>query len=370
MLTVYRRHRPDCRHKAKGRAFLRCSCPLWCDGELDGRRFRRSLRTRSLEEAQTRIRMLEAGGLTAQPAGPEPGVEDLARAFLADARARQLKPSTIGKYEGLFRDMLRFAEQHETRQLSRWTPAVVRDFRETWRWQRLAAVKQLERLKTVFRFAVEQGWLSSSPAAGIRPPRVSLTPTLPFSEEEMRRILAACDRFPGKGSQLRALVLLMRYSGLRIMDAVTLARDRIRDGKLFLYTQKTGTPVWVPLPPVVLRALEAFEPESARHFFWTGTSRPDAAARVWSNKLRKIFLRAGLPDGHSHRFRDTFAVRLLENGVSLEVVSVLLGHQSIRVTEKHYAPWVQERQARLEEAVRRAWDGMGETPRVVAMGGQ
>lgn len=370
MLTVYRRHRPDCRHKSKGRNFLRCSCPLWCDGELDGRRFRRSLGTADLDEAQARVRLLESGGLAEPAAAPEPVVEDLARAFLADARARQLRESTIVKYEGLFRDMIRFGQDREARQLSRWTPALVRDFRETWRWTRLAAVKQLERLKTVFRFAVEQGWLPSSPAAAIKPPRVALTPTLPFSDEEMRRILAACEKFPGKGPQLRALALLMRYSGLRIMDAVTLSRKRIRDGKLFLYTQKTGTPVWVPLPPVVLQALEAFPPESQEHFFWTGLSKPDAAARVWSNKLRKIFLRAGLPDGHSHRFRDTFAVRLLENGVSLEVVSVLLGHQSIRVTERHYAPWVQERQARLEEAVRKAWGQVEAGRKVIALGGR
>lgn len=370
MLTVYRRHRPDCRHKSRGRKFLRCSCPLWCDGELDGRRFRRSLGSTDLEEAQVRVRHLESGGLSGQPAAPEAEVEDLERAFLAGARARQLKPATIGKYEGLFRDMQRFAEERQARQLSRWTPALVRDFRETWRWRRLAAVKQLERRKTVFRFAVEQGWLASSPAAGIQPPRVALTPTLPFSDEEMRRILAACDRFPGKGAQLCALALLMRYSGLRTMDAVTLARDRIRDGQLFLCTQKTGTPARVPLLPVVLRALDALPAECEKHHLWTGRSRPDAAAPVWSNKLRKIFLRAGLPDGHLHRFRDTFAVRLLENGVSLQAVSELLGHQSIRATERHYAPWVQERQARLEEAVRRAWDGMGEAGKVVAMGGR
>ncbi len=39
----------------------------------------------------------------------------------------------------------------------------------------------------------------------------------------------------------------------------------------------------------------------------------------------------------------------------LERVSVLLGHQSIRVTEKHYAPWVRERQEQAEADVRRAW---------------
>jgi integrase/recombinase XerD len=41
---------------------------------------------------------------------------------------------------------------------------------------------------------------------------------------------------------------------------------------------------------------------------------------------------------HPHRFRDTFAVSLLNAGASLENVSVLLGHTSIRVIQKHYNP--------------------------------
>jgi hypothetical protein len=39
----------------------------------------------------------------------------------------------------------------------------------------------------------------------------------------------------------------------------------------------------------------------------------------------------------------------------LERVSVLLGHQSIRITEKHYSPWVRERQEQIEDDVRRMW---------------
>ena len=42
--------------------------------------------------------------------------------------------------------------------------------------------------------------------------------------------------------------------------------------------------------------------------------------------------------------RDTFAVECLLGGVPLERVSVLLGHSSVKVTERHYAPWVQKRQ--------------------------
>jgi len=53
--------------------------------------------------------------------------------------------------------------------------------------------------------------------------------------------------------------------------------------------------------------------------------------------------------------RDTAAVGWLSKGVPLETVSILLGHSSVRITEKHYAPWVKERQVLLEEAVRKAW---------------
>jgi integrase/recombinase XerD len=75
----------------------------------------------------------------------------------------------------------------------------------------------------------------------------------------------------------------------------------------------------------------------------------------WQWRLRKVYDMAGIPDGHSHRLRDTFSVELLQRGVSLEVVSKLLGHTSIKTTEKHYNPWVKTRQDALEAAVMGTW---------------
>jgi integrase/recombinase XerD len=49
--------------------------------------------------------------------------------------------------------------------------------------------------------------------------------------------------------------------------------------------------------------------------------------------------------------RDTFAVHLLSKGVPLEEVSKLLGHESIKTTEKYYAKWVPSRQDRLDNLV-------------------
>jgi integrase/recombinase XerD len=61
-------------------------------------------------------------------------------------------------------------------------------------------------------------------------------------------------------------------------------------------------------------------------------------------------------------FRDTFAVSLLLKGVSLESVSKLLGHSSIKITERHYAPWVKARQEQLEAEVRRIWSPTDAAP--------
>jgi hypothetical protein len=48
-------------------------------------------------------------------------------------------------------------------------------------------------------------------------------------------------------------------------------------------------------------------------------------------------------------------VELLLKGVPLERVSILLGHSSVKVTEKHYSPWIRERQEQAEADVKRTW---------------
>jgi integrase len=55
-------------------------------------------------------------------------------------------------------------------------------------------------------------------------------------------------------------------------------------------------------------------------------------------------------------FRDTFAVELLLAGVPIDQVSLLLGHSSVKITERHYAPFCKARQEQLSAAVKLAWD--------------
>src|SRR5207244_1703421 len=51
----------------------------------------------------------------------------------------------------------------------------------------------------------------------------------------------------------------------------------------------------------------------------------------------------------------------LEASVPMGRVSVLLGHSSIKVTEKYYSPWVAARQEQLDADVRRTWDTLAVT---------
>jgi integrase/recombinase XerD len=76
----------------------------------------------------------------------------------------------------------------------------------------------------------------------------------------------------------------------------------------------------------------------------------------WQRRLHRLFELAEIEKGHAHRFRDTFAIELLLKGTPMERVSVLLGYRSMRITEKHYSPWVRARQEQLEADLVRTWE--------------
>ena len=165
----------------------------------------------------------------------------------------------------------------------------------------------------------------------------------------MQKILKATDS-PDVDRRVKAFILTMRYSGLRISDVATLAVDSLKGNRLKLYQAKTGEPVSVLIPQHVADSLRLVKHSNPKYFFWTGESKLETTTGFWRERIADVLAVARVA-GHPHPFRDTFAVALLEGGASIETVSVLLGHQSIRVTEKHYNPWVKTRQDALDRAV-------------------
>jgi site-specific recombinase XerD len=362
MLTIYRRHKKKCEHRTEGRKYRRCRCPIWVDGFLDGKDIHKSLKHRDWQRAQDLIRSWEAKDqVVIKP--EKQTIEAALKEFLEDITARQLHGSTIRKYTLLQRQMEAFSQEFGFRFLDELDLVAVGRFRAQWKDGPRSSAKKLERLRAFFRFAQNRKWVQENPASKLKSPKVSLCPTMPYSREEVMKILSAvetyADKMPSTGKdnarRMRALLLLLRYSGMRISDAVNLSSDRMVGNRLFLYTQKTGVPVNTVLPEFVIAALETTPKVTQKLFFWTGAGNLDSAVRSWQTRLRKLFQLAKVADGHAHRFRDTFAVELLLAGVPIERVSILLGHQSVRITEKHYSPWVRSRQEQLEADLENAW---------------
>ena len=124
----------------------------------------------------------------------------------------------------------------------------------------------------------------------------------------------------------------------------------------------------LPLPHDVaeeLRNVPSGPKPNPRYFFWSGNGEAKSAVADWQRSFRRLFEVARLEkaDGapkrcFPHMFRDTFAVEMLLAGVPIDQVSILLGHKSVKITEKHYAPFVKARQQQLTASVRQAWQEM------------
>lgn len=369
-IAIFVRHTPDCKY-AGDENWRRCKCRKHLRWTHDGKQYRRSAGTRSWEQAEIKRRELEesfARGATAPTVTRDDrktigGAVDL---FLLEKKTEGVKGGVYKKYD---RELHRLASFLEAR--SKFFPAdltkeVLTEYRATWDelYPSSATRHQVQaRIKRFLRFCHDAGWLERIPR--LSPIRVDVPPTLPLSEAEYKKLLAQVPKqFEGElAKRVRALIQLMRHSGLSIRDAVTLERSElVHDAKKKLHRittsrQKTGTAVSVPLPKEIAAEVLAVLNGNPRYVFWSGSGLETSAVTNWQHDLRALF-RAVFgqdTDFTPHCLRDTFAVDLLQKGIPLEEVSKLLGHTSIKTTEKSYSPWVKARQDRLDSLVVATW---------------
>jgi integrase len=317
---------------------------------MRGELVRKSLKTTNWEAAARIVREWETSGAEKVQGL---SVSDACDRFRADCVARRLSDSSLRKYALLIDDL---KSEFGNKMVGSISLDDLRAYREVWKCAPITARKRLERLRTFFKFCHESGWIDSNPARLLKAPIGQGKSAVPFTEVEVEKILWATELYPdtplGRKLRVQAFVLLLRYSGLRIGDAVALKREKVVNGKLFLRTAKTGTSVYLPLPEKVNRCLIDL-PGTNEYFFWSGFNLRSAISN-WQRSLQRLFGLAGVR-GHAHQFRHTFSVDLLSHGVPIEDVAALLGHSSSAITAKHYNAFVKSRQVRLENAVQMAW---------------
>jgi integrase len=362
VLAIYRRHQPPC--KFTSRRFRNCKCPIWVQGSLQGEYVRKSLDLRSWEAATDLVRDWEASGQVGVVKPDIPAVKDAVDKFLHDLEHGQKRTAaTLSKHKNLLeKRFLPWCEEKGYRLLKQVDVTAIREFRSGWSDSAITAQKNLERLRAFFWFCHSAGWVKTNPAAAVKPPKIGKPSerVKVFTEEQIKKILKACDKYPERNSfghdnpeRVRAFVLTLRYSGLRIGDCVGLKKEHLDADRLFLRTQKTGEPVYVPLPEVAVDALKQVK-NGSDYFFWTGEGLRRSAVGDWQRSLRRVFEEAKVT-GNAHMFRHTFATDLLTRGVPIEDVAILLGHATPVITAKYYTHFVKARRERLEERVRELW---------------
>src|SRR5947208_12359549 len=93
MLTLYRRHRTNCKHK--GRRYKSCFCPIWVQGTLRGERIRHSLDLTNWEAANRLTRDWEIEGKASSLS-----VRDACERFVSDCEhGRKLSEGMLKKYK-------------------------------------------------------------------------------------------------------------------------------------------------------------------------------------------------------------------------------------------------------------------------------
>ena len=369
-ISIFVRHAASCKY-GDDETWRRCNCRKHLRWSQDGKQYRRSASTRSWDQAETERRKLEeqfeAGAKpTVVTADDRKTIGRAVELFLLEKKTEGVAGGVLQKYERELKRLQGFSEAR-----SKFFPAeidkeLLTEYRATWDalYPSSATRQQVQaRVRRFLRFCHEAGWIERLPKLSAI--QVDEPPTMPLSPVEYKKLLEQVPTiFEGvKAQRVRALIQLMRHSALAIRDAVTLERSElVHDVKKKIYRvatarQKTGTPVSVPLPPDIAAEILAVLNGNPRYVFWSGNGLEQSAVTNWQHDLRALF-RATFGKATNftpHCLRDTAAVEWLSAGIPLEEVSKLLGHTSVKTTEKSYAPWVTARQDRLDSLVTATW---------------
>lgn len=155
-----------------------------------------------------------------------------------------------------------------------------------------------------------------------------------LSLEEVARLLEAV-----LGENYRMLFRTMFASGLRIQEACRLrVEDLDGDRGVIRVMGKGGRERQAALPPLLLESLRNYWRDVRPLPPWLFTGRfgnpldPDQARKVFKAAVRTTGLtRRATP----HSLRHTYATLQMEQGTDLRVIQCLLGHATIRSTERY-----------------------------------
>lgn len=204
--------------------------------------------------------------------------------------------------------------------------------------------KNMQRVKQVTTYAMKCNYIKVDPFIDHAPLKVEKE--LVFLTTEELHKLESYQFAQERLAKVRDLYLFSVYTGLAYHEAFALQKKHIImafDKKFWIEMkrEKTGKGISVPLLPQAMKIMEKYDNggDKEAHVL------PAISNQKMNSYLKEITEIVGINKKLTHHTaRKTFATTiLLYNDVPIEIVSKLLGHSSIAVTQKHYAKVVNKK---------------------------
>lgn len=200
------------------------------------------------------------------------------------------------------------------------------------------AVKYVVNFKKIIRIAYANGWITKDPFLNWKA-RLKTVEREFLSNEELQKLIGL-PLTNQRLDQVRDCFLFSCFTGLAYADIKKLTHENFVigiDGDLWINVNRTKTKTKsnIPVLPTALMILEKYENHP---LLINGKVLPVLTNQKMNAYLKEIADILGINKNlTTHLARHTFATTVtLSNGVSIESVSKMLGHKSLRTTQ-HYA---------------------------------
>jgi integrase len=238
----------------------------------------------------------------------------------------RLKPSTQAMRRGILE---RFRAKHGHKPVAQLERRHVEDIIAAMAQTPHAANNLLKVLRHLLDHAIDINLIEANPALKVKKFKITGDGIHTWTEDEVAQFIA----HHSAGSRAYLAMMLMLWTGQRKSDAVRMGWQHMRNGKIAVRQEKTGTPLLIPISPELAEAL-AHVPRTNMTFLLTERGAPFTAAG-FGNWMRDRCDEAGLPQCSSHGLRKLTATRLAELGCSEREIMAITGHKSVSEVSRY-----------------------------------